>query len=80
MTINSGVEDSKLLMTSLYETRDGLFLINEPVNSYEKAQCRKANWRNIYCEPILWNWLCQEKPGVIGRITLILMDEFQIQL
>ena len=80
MTKNSGVEDSKLLMTSQYETWNGLHLIKEPVNSYEKVQCRKANWRNIYCEAILWNWLCQEKPGVTGRITLILMDEFQIQL
>lgn len=62
------------------EGMDGLFPINKPVNSYEKVQCGKANSRNIYYEAILWNWLCQGKLGVIGSITLLLMDDFQSQL
>lgn len=48
VTINSGVEDSKLLMTSQCETRDGLFLINKPVTHVRKCSVVKATIEEIF--------------------------------
>lgn len=40
-----------------------LYPINKPVNSYEKAHCRKANSTNINCESISMKETMPKKTG-----------------